>query len=285
MEFAEHLDVTDRVVSKWEKGGDATVPRPYSQAKLDHFLARSDANVQGRFSGILTAANAVTAQLVEADENYAVTEKYIKHPGDGRLMAPIPEGIFLAGKDNEPTWLDAFEIDVFPVTNADYARFCAATGRPTPQHWDGGRCPRELYDRPVVYVSWHDASAYASWAGKTLPTALQWEKAARGTAGNIYPWGDARTAAKCNVKESNNGCTTPISRYHSGVSPFGVYDMIGNVWEWCQSTRSTGKRDLKGSAWSSSLLQGDAHKTNDANDFMQDDDTGFRCAKWVLPSA
>jgi formylglycine-generating enzyme required for sulfatase activity len=89
-----------------------------------------------------------------------------------------------------------------------------------------------LATHPVVYVTWHDANAYARWAGKTLPTAQQWEKAARGPQGRSYPWGDEPTAAKCNVAEAGIGATTPVFRYQSGVSPYGAVDMCGNVWEW-----------------------------------------------------
>lgn len=192
-------------------------------------------------------------------------------------MAKIAEGVFLSGADDDPAWVDDFYIDAFPTTNADYARFCAAAGHPPPRQWGGGRCPRELYNHPVVEVSWQDASRYAEWAGKALPSSHQWEKAARGTTGTTYPWGDQRTAAKCNVRETGIGKTTPVSRFHSGVSPYGVYDMVGNVWEWCSTTTSVGRNELKGSAWTSPLFRGEPAACNDANDFMQDDDTGFRC--------
>ncbi|MEV5352343.1 SUMF1/EgtB/PvdO family nonheme iron enzyme [Streptomyces sp. NPDC052693] len=103
--------------------------------------------------------------------------------------------------------------------NADYARFCAATRYPAPEHWENGRCPRDLYDHPVVHVTWRDAHAYATWAGKSLPTAEPWEKAARGTAGRAFLRGDQKSAAKCNVRETGVERTTSVSRYHSVVSP------------------------------------------------------------------
>lgn len=193
------------------------------------------------------------------------------------MMARVPEGIFLSTASNEPTWVDEFYIDTFPVTNADYARFYTATGHASPSHWEGGRCDRMLYDHPVVEVSWRDASAFANWAGKVLPTALQSEKAARGTTGAVFPWGDNRTAAKCNVRETGVGATTSVSRYHSGVSPYGVYDLVGNVWEWCSTPTGPGRYELKGSAFTSPLFRGEPAAWNDANDFMHDD-AGFRCA-------
>ena len=192
-------------------------------------------------------------------------------------MAHVSCGIFLSGRAAEPTWLEEFYVDTFPVTNADYARFCS-TGHPTPRHWGDERCVRSLYDHPVVEVSWRDAQTFANWAGKSLPNSLQWEKAARGTTGAIFPWGNQRTAAKCNVRETGVGATTSVSRYHSGVSPYGVYDLVGNVWEWCATETTRGRYELKGSAFTSPFFRGEPSAFNDANDFMQDDDTGFRCA-------
>jgi formylglycine-generating enzyme required for sulfatase activity len=276
-DFAGQLGVSDRIVSRWEKGGGDVIPRPVNQAALDTLLERSDANVHGRFAGLLSVEGDPLHQLVEPEDNPVESGRYTKHPKDGKLMTGVPEGIFLAGKDSEPTWVDEFAIDVFPTTNADYARFCAATGHPTPRHWEGRRCPQELYDHPVVEVSWRDANAYADWAGKSLPTSAQWEKAARGTTGTTYPWGDQKTAAKCNVRETGIGKTAPVSRFHSGVSPYGAYDLVGNVWEWCATPSTRGRYELKGSAWTSPLFRGEPAAFNDANDFMQDDDTGFRC--------
>jgi formylglycine-generating enzyme required for sulfatase activity len=277
VEFAEQLGVSDRIVSRWEKAGGGSQPRPVNQAALDTLLERSDANVHGRFAGLLAVDGEALHQLVEPEENPIQSGRYSKHSDDGKMMTRVPEGIFLAGADSEPIWVDEFYMDVFPTTNADYARFCAATGHPAPRHWNGRRCPSELYDHPVVEVSWRDASAYSSWAGKALPTAEQWEKAARGTTGTTFPWGDQRTAAKCNVRETGLGTASPVSRFHSGVSPYGVYDMVGNVWEWCATQSVRGRYELKGSAWTSPLFRGEPSAFNDANDFMQDDDTGFRC--------
>ncbi|MFF8918334.1 formylglycine-generating enzyme family protein [Streptomyces sp. NPDC015032] len=137
-----------------------------------------------------------THAIIDPDENQTSSGDYVKHSGDGKLMAHVSEGIFLSGEDDDPVWVDEFYIDTFPTTNADYARFCAATRHPAPEHWENGRCPRNLYDHPVVHVTWRDAHAYAMWAGKSLPTAGQWEKAARGTAGRTFPWGGSEDRCK-----------------------------------------------------------------------------------------
>jgi len=171
-------------------------------------------------------------------------------------MALVEGGTFLSGDENEPVTLPAFYMDVFPTTNDDYARFMRATGHPAPQHWVDGKPPgADLFEHPVVFVSWHDASAYASWAAKTLPTSRQWEKAARGTQGDVYPWGSQATPAKCNVREGGVRATTPVSRYHSGVSPYGIYDLCGNIWEWCSDGREADRYELKGSAFTSPFFR------------------------------
>jgi formylglycine-generating enzyme required for sulfatase activity len=129
----------------------------------------------------------------------------------------------------------------------------------------------------VVNVTNPDARAYAEWAGKRLPTEPEWEKAARGTKGNVYPWGNRPTAAKCNVRESGIEATTAVDRYRSGVSPYGVYDLCGNVWEWCSTETAPGRYVLKGGAFTSPFDVARPAATNDAAEKMRDDDTGFRC--------
>lgn len=193
-------------------------------------------------------------------------------------MAYVPAGVFPSGDRGTPIWLAAFYIDVYPVTNLEYQNFVAATGHRTPTHWDGGVPPAEKANHPVVHVSHTDSAAYATWAGKYLPSALQWEKAARGEAGYRYPWGNQATHAKCNTRESRIEQTTPVNCYHSGTSIYGVYDLAGNVWEWCSTETTPGRRILKGSAFTSPFIMAEAAAVNDASTEMSDDDTGFRCA-------
>ncbi|MEU8488987.1 SUMF1/EgtB/PvdO family nonheme iron enzyme [Streptomyces sp. NPDC048641] len=110
-----------------------------------------------------------------------------------------------------------------------------------------------------------------------MSTAEQWEKAARGTSGRTFPWGDQKTAAKCNVRETGVESTTSVSRYHRGVSPYGLYDMVGNVWEWPARVTTPGRYELRGSAFTSLLFRGVPAIADDANHTVHDDDTGFRC--------
>ncbi|GAA1930547.1 SUMF1/EgtB/PvdO family nonheme iron enzyme [Streptantibioticus ferralitis] len=281
VDFAEQMCVSPRMVSKWEAGGQKIEPRAVNQQALDTLLACSPADVQGRFAALTTPPPVdIPGQRPDTDAVPAEAQ-HVRHPADGKMTAKIPAGIYLSGTENEPLWVEAYYIDVFPTTNADYARFTAATGHPAPRHWENGRCPSNLYDHPVVWVMHDDAAAYAAWAGKQLPTTQQWEKAARGTNGAVYPWGDGATVAKGNFRESGIRATTPVGRYHSGVSPYGVYDLCGNAWEWCSTETTPGRYELKGSAFTSPFFRSAPSTFNDADRRMYDDDTGFRCVATV----
>ena len=169
-------------------------------------------------------------------------------------MILITAGEFLMGshpqKDKEAQsyeqpqhklYLPEYWIAKTPATNAQYAAFVKATGYQAPQHWQNGKIPRGKEAHPVVYVLWDDAMAYCKWlaeaTGKlyTLPSEAEWEKAARGTDGRIYPWGNTFDKSKCNTGESGIGDTTPVGKFPQGASPYGVLDMVGNVWEWTRS--------------------------------------------------
>jgi formylglycine-generating enzyme required for sulfatase activity len=279
-DFAKHLGVTPRMVSKWEAGGDEIQPRPVNQEALDTSLTRSSPEAQALFGSLLAEAPIAKATRSRAadPQSHAVQDDpmTMRHPRDGKTMVLVSAGTFLSGRDNSPAEIDDLYIDLFPVTNAEYRRFVTATGHRAPLHWIGDRCPGALLDHPVVFVTWNDAIAYATWAGKTLPTALEWEKAARGDEGGIYPWGSQPTPAKCNVRESRIGFTTPIDRYHSGASPYGIYDLCGNTWEWCDDETEPGRHQLKGSAFTSPFTRAIPSMFNDASADMLDDDTGFR---------
>lgn len=156
-------------------------------------------------------------------------------------MITIPAGDFLMGTDRERSDAQdrpqhrvnvaAYRIDKYLVTNAQYARFVAATGHRPPMHWENGRIPPGLELHPVTMVSWFDAAAYAQWAGKRLPSEAEWEKAARGPDGRRWPWGDNMEAGHLNTYYQV-GSTTEVLRYPAGASYYGVFDMAGNVSEW-----------------------------------------------------
>jgi formylglycine-generating enzyme required for sulfatase activity len=266
-QLAELIHVDRSTVHHWETGEHR--PQPYLWPKLAKILEIS----RDRLMELIIQENEP-----EIDAQESIGESHVRHPVDGRLMAKIDGSVFLSGPGNGPTWLPTFYIDVYPVTNAEYARFIAATGHTPPQHWTDGRPPEYFSDHPVVFVTWNDATAYAEWAGKSLPSGQQWEKAARGTRGTVYPWGDQPTPAKCNVRENGVGSTTAVDCYQSGVSPYGVFDLCGNIWEWCSTETRPSRHELKGGAWTSPFLRATPSLFNDAAASMCDDDTGFRCA-------
>jgi formylglycine-generating enzyme required for sulfatase activity len=160
-------------------------------------------------------------------------------PGGSEIqVARLHEGVFVAR---------------YPVTNAEYARFVDAKNYPSPQHWEGRTPSPSIAIHPVVYVDWIDAVAYADWIGCRLPTEQEWEKAARGVDGRVYPWGDEPDEEYCNTREGNSHGTMPVGSYPSGSnSPYEVSDMAGNIWEWMGTERERLHR-LRGGAWNFSL--------------------------------
>jgi sulfatase modifying factor 1 len=161
------------------------------------------------------------------------------NPKDGADMVFIPAGPFKMGdvdrSDNprHTVTLSGYWIYKNVVTVKQYLKFCAATGhaKPSAPSFDPNWSKE---DHPIVNVSWDDAKAYCDWAGVRLPTEAEWEKAARGTDGRKYPWGDAWDASKAWCSKSSfgdAGGTTAVGKY--GISPYGLSDMAGNVWQWC----------------------------------------------------
>lgn len=239
-------------------------------------------------------------------------------------MIEIPAGSFIMGTDmeradvqNQPSHsaeVKAYRIDKYPVTNAQYARFVAETGYRPPIHWRNGRIPegRELH--PVTMVSWFDATRYAEWAGKRLPTEAEWERAARGTDGRRWPWGNRMDPLRLNTYYQV-GATTEVTRFTDGASPEGVMDLAGNVSEWLSddflpypgspaphdlfmakvpsmplspAERSMGVADfvrtderykvLRGGSWKSDPFSTSGFHRNFSLPNMASDFFGFRCA-------
>ena len=188
-----------------------------------------------------------------------------------RSVVAIAAGDFVMGSDagrsderpQHSVYLDAYEIDRYEITNAQYRRFLQVTGRKAPLYWAENEYPSGQADYPVVGVSWENADAYCQWAGKRLPTEAEWEKACRGSDGRLYPWGNAWEPKRANVDVSGRAlrppsqtefeptvwdaawqllCVTParpqelglrpVGSYPDGASPFGVMDLVGNASEW-----------------------------------------------------
>ncbi|GEM_PF-284837 len=225
-------------------------------------------------------------------------------------MVLIPAGKYIRGSDDRlpdegPRYVeetDAFWIDLYEVTNLQYKKFIDETNRRSPKHFRNRTYPKGKVDHPVVWVSWYDAHDYCEWAGKRLPTDIEWEKAARGTDGRDYPWGDVfdLTLVNSPVRWDTlgiKGDTLPIGSFEGGKSPYGLYDTSGNVWEWTDSwyTQYPGNqwpsenygeiyKTLKGGSWwdcsfyqcgvSAPVFNRSYFKPNIKNTSF-----GFRCAK------
>jgi formylglycine-generating enzyme required for sulfatase activity len=185
------------------------------------------------------------------------------HDKTGIELIRVPAGPFLYGSadsdemaedDEKPqrtVELPEYWIGRYPVTNAQYKRFVDATNHQAPPHWTGKSPPPDKLDHPVVQVTWADAQAFCDWAGLALPTEEQWEKAARGTDGRIWPWGNEWAENRANTREAGIEGTTPVGRYSpQGDSPYDCVDMAGNVWEWTGSWYEEGlTRALRGGSW------------------------------------
>lgn len=174
-------------------------------------------------------------------------------------MVYIPSGYFLMGSSQQDgipgiqigldeipqhrVYVKGFYIDRYEVTNAQYYVFVKATDGYVPATWDYRQHPSGNIwppntpppgeeNHPVGDVDWYDAQAYCQWMQKRLPTEAEWEKAARGIDGRIWPWGNEFDSTKTNTLESNLSWSRPADSYSDGASPYGVYNMVGNVWEW-----------------------------------------------------
>ena len=133
-------------------------------------------------------------------------------------------------------YLDSYYIDETPVTNEQYSQFLEKSGHPKPPHFSSGKNDPNWAKRPVTYVTWDDASAYAKWAHRRLPTEAEWEKAARGIDGRTWPWGDASPDEnETSLAHYGDEDASPmqVGQFPNGISPLGALDMAGNVWEWC----------------------------------------------------
>jgi formylglycine-generating enzyme required for sulfatase activity len=181
--------------------------------------------------------------------------------------------------------LPAFLIDKHPVTNAQFEAFCRETGHAPRSYWPNGQCPPNLREHPVVCVNRADALAYCRWVGKRLPTEVEWEKAARGPDGRVFPWGDRFDPEACvwNPQRAAGALNTaPVGTHPRGASPHGVMDMVGNVAEWCADPAPP-HGALRGGCWLTSEVINLRAAARNMNGFDNNAATfyGFRCAKEV----
>ncbi len=225
----------------------------------------------------------------------------------GMIMRLVPAGEFTMGRNSEvpgddkkpahQVYLDAYYMDIYEVTNAAYKACVSAGVCELPKNTDYYN--NSGYSKhPVVYVDWNQAKTYCEWRGASLPTEAQWEKAARGTDGRTYPWGEEKIdCGKSNYSFLCMGdTTTEVGSYESGKSPYGMYDMAGNVWElvadwydpeYYASSPSSNPLGPEGPSWiHSRVLRGGSWYTDDSRSIVRywydinfDFVTGFRCAR------
>lgn len=236
---------------------------------------------------------------------------------DPAAMVTIPEGRFIRGSgmeagraDERPRrtiYLEAFMIDKYEVSNAQYLSFIAATGHKEPFNVYGTGSlfnVTGIGNVPVVQVTWHDAADYCQWVGKRLPTEAEWEKAARGTDGRAYPWGDKAPSSRhvnFNRAWAELGTLLPAGSLPDGASPYGVHDMSGNAREWVQDWYAkeyyriapdqnpkgpeTGLlKVIRGGSWHSFDSDIRAAARGKGGFALKTHGTGFRCARDVSVS-
>jgi hypothetical protein len=177
--FAEHLGVSDRMVSKWEAAAETARPRSLNQAALDTSLSSCDASTRVRFERLVGGTAAQVEGIYPSDS----MRHLVRHPVDGKLMTLVEAGPY-APPRGDTVWLPGYYVDVLPTAGGDYAEFVSATGHRPPANWPDGNVVESMTETPVR-VPWVDAQAYAAWASKALPTPVQWDRAAAGDEGMV----------------------------------------------------------------------------------------------------
>ncbi len=295
---------------------------PYTgELEIESAPSRADVWIDGEFKG----RTPMKLKLIHGDytvglgkSGYVKQEQQVYIIPDERLsmklkleyeydtedMIYVEAGKFIMGSDEghldekpaHEVWLKAFYIDKHEVSNAQYRSFFNLITQRQPSYPYSHSMGKD--EQPIVGVSWFDAYKFCKWAGKRLPTEAEWEKAARGTEGLVYPWGNEWLADSANSAQLNLGRISEGGKYPKGISPYGAFDMAGNAWEWCNDyyednyyARSpkqdpTGPRNgrvkvLRGGSWLEEPAGLRTTNRRGENPKMRLSNIGFRCAKDV----
>jgi len=268
----------------------------------------------------------ITIEWTEAGKKLA-QERVATMKTKGEMVL-VPAGDFIMGSDKKAdrlayrselpqrrVYLDAFEIGKFEVTALEYLKFVLETDRSPQLDWryDGGNFQESMAHHPIMHVTWYEADAYCKWAGHRLPTEAEWEKAARGTEGRLYPWGN-EYAGLSRANFGRTGLSGPVrdrperlllyppiisvDKYENAVSPYGLYQTIGNVAEWVadwydrdyyktapdrnpRGPEHGTQKAFRGAGWMDSTTTVRVAMRNGADPNTRINWLGFRCAKSV----
>lgn len=290
--------------ARWEIGEEALkgVPQSFHTYLKDRDLVRivSAFDIpRPQFEQLRTFSGTIE-RVSKASGSVTDTMSIVE--GRGRSDSPMVEieaGPFKYGPGAKPATIEKlFSIDVYPVTNSQFEAFIKDGGYEKERLWhpDGWKWRQQKDitvpdywedekwnppDHPVVGVSWYEADAFARWSKKRLPTEQEWERAARGIDGRVYPWGNEFDKEKCNTKEAGLGRTTRVSRYPGGISPDGCYDMAGNVLEWTTSfyDEIKGLFVIRGGSWSNNQDNARCAGRNNTHPIERCFVVGFRCVR------
>lgn len=315
IDIIKDISVKDPTTGAWEIPADKidAIPQkslqPFLKEKRLVDFIRNIKITAKQVKQLISLSSVIDTKESVLEEEKAISRKDVERGIKYKLdeMVKIPAGEFLYGDEKIKEKIDKdFWIDVYPITYSRYKEFVLADGYKNKDFWSdkGWKWKNEnnvfeprLWtdeqwnqpDYPVIGVSWYEAASFCKWltASKTddftykLPTEKEWERAARGIDGNVYPWGDKFDKDKCNSKESGIGQTSRVTRFPNGISPDGCYDMAGNVWEWTASNYDKDTYVLRGGSWSD---RGEICRcAYRLRGFPYDwyDTFGFRCARTV----
>jgi formylglycine-generating enzyme required for sulfatase activity len=263
-------------------------------------MIRKHSEAENYLRRLANERDVILEQTVQISMILEERQTAITHPQDQAELLFVPAGLIVPGRprlsaeeqQRDMRFVRSFYLDKYPVTNAQFVRFVEATGYKTIAErlnlqegcndptWctpnGHGSTLEGRENHPVVWVYREDARRYAEWAGRRLPTRLEWERAMRGLEGYTWPWGNEWRDNVCNL---NREGTTPVDAFPAGASPVGCLDMVGNVWEWLSDELAGGKLLLMGGSWAEERKRmGTGYKGLVFPRDGTDGATGFRCA-------